>query len=218
MDISQFTIKGLLVQQIRDEIICGNFAPGSRLRLRDLAAQFNVSTQPIREALSELEVEGLVQTEPRKGAVVSAFSAAELLDIYEIRATLEAMATRLAVANIRDVDLANLEDLIHDMDRHMGEPVDLVRLNKEFHLSLYQRTGRTHLCELINTLRNRTAHYLHAYMIDLSGMPLAQDEHIAIVEACKAKDAEKAATLMQQHVMAAGTAIMEYVARIDSKS
>ena len=58
MDLSQFTVKDLLIQQIRNEIIRGNLRPGERLRLRDLAEQFNVSTQPIREALSELEAEG----------------------------------------------------------------------------------------------------------------------------------------------------------------
>ena len=101
MNLLQFTVKDLLVQQIRSEIIRGNLRPGARLRLRDLADRFKVSTQPIREALSELEAEGLVQAAPRKGAVVTVLTAEELVDLYEIRATLEAMATRTAVPNIR---------------------------------------------------------------------------------------------------------------------
>ena len=215
MDLSQFTIKGLLVQEIRDEIICGNFEPGMRLRLRNLADQFNVSTQPIREALSELEAEGLVQTEPRRGAIVTALSAEELLDLYEIRATLESMATRLAVPHVTAEEIEALNGLIEDMDGHMGKVVELVQLNKQFHLTLYTLSGRKHLCSIINSLRNSTAHYLHAYMHGLGGMPLAQDEHRAIVEACKANDAAEAAAMMYRHVMQAGEGIIEYVNRED---
>ncbi|MEM7330626.1 MAG: GntR family transcriptional regulator [Chloroflexota bacterium] len=217
MDLSQITVKRLLVQQIRDEIIRGSYLPGSRLRLRDLAAQFKVSTQPIREALSELEAEGLVATEPRKGAVVSQLSVDELLDIYEIRSTLEAMATRVAVTHLTEETFSILNKLITDMDNHMGEVVELVQLNKEFHLTLYKASGRTHLYDLVNTLRNRTAHYLHAYMIDLGGMPSAQGEHRSIIEACRSGDAELASKLMYDHVMAAGNGIVHYVKNENSK-
>ncbi len=213
MELSQFTIKGLIVQQIRDEIICGNFKPGSRLRLRDLADQFKVSTQPIRHALTELESEGLIRTEPRKGAVVSELSVEELTDIYEIRATLEAMATRLAIPHFTPELVEKLENIISDMDNHMGEVVELVHLNKLFHLTLYSASGRKHLYELVDSLRNNTAHYLHAYMIDLEGMPLAQDEHRAILSACQKGQSEKAASLMYAHVMTAGEGIIDYVKR-----
>lgn len=213
MDLLQFTVKDLLVKEIRNEIIRGNLRPGARLRLRDLADQFKVSTQPIREALSELEAEGLVQAAPRKGAVVTVLTAAELVDLYEIRATLEAMATKTAVPHITRATRTALADIITAMDDHMGEVVELVTLNKQFHLKLYEASGRKHLCELISTLRNRTSHYLHAYMIDLGGMPLAQDEHRAILEACETKDTETAASIMYNHVLKAGDGIIAYVKR-----
>ncbi len=217
MDLSQFTVKGLLVQQIRDEIILGNFHPGRRLILRDLADQFNVSTQPIRQALTELEAEGLVQTTPRKGHIVTALSPDELLDIYEIRATLEAMATRLAVPHVTAEKLETLERLIDDMDNHMGEVIELVQLNKQFHLVLYEASGRQHLLSLVGSLRNHTAHYLHAYMIDLGGMPLAQDEHRVILDAIRNGETGKAANVMYDHVMAAGEGIIAYVKRQSKK-
>ena len=217
MDLSQFTVKGLLVQQIRDEIILGNFSPGHRLILRDLADQFKVSTQPIRQALTELEAEGLVQTTPRKGHIVTALSPEALLDIYEIRATLEAMATRLAVPAITADHLEALNRLIDDMDNHLGEVIELVQLNKQFHLTLYQAAGRQHLLNLVGSLRNHTAHYLHAYMIDLGGMPLAQDEHRAIVDACRRGETGKAANIMYDHVMTAGEGIIAYVKRQSEK-
>lgn len=213
MDLSQVTVKGLLVQQIRDQIICGNFRPGARLRLRALADQFRVSTQPIREALHELEAQGLVRTVPRKGAIVTKLTIQELVDIYEIRATLESMATRLAVPQLSAETITTLDNLITDMNNQMGKVVELVELNKQFHLTLYQPSGRKHLVELVGSLRNNTAHYLHAYMIDLGGMPLAQDEHRAIVAACRDGNAEHAAAMMHDHVMSAGNGIIAYVER-----
>ena len=118
--LSQLTVKNVLVQRIRDEIIRGHFSPGERLPLRDLAKQFNVSTQPIRQALSELEAEGLVKSEARKGAFVTSLTPAELDDIYEIRATLEAMATKVAVSHLTDGTLDRLDQLIVEIDRSMA--------------------------------------------------------------------------------------------------
>jgi DNA-binding GntR family transcriptional regulator len=215
-ELSQMTVKNLLVERLRNEIICGNFVPGQRLRLRDLADQFRVSTQPIREALSDLEAEGLITSEPRKGALVTLLTAEELQDIYDIRATLEAMATRLAAPHLTTADFHKLDTLIAEMDRHAGEVVKLVQFNFEFHMTLYAASGRKHLCELNATLRHRTAHYLHAYMIDQGGMPLAQEEHRAIVAACRQQDAEKASAIMYRHVAEAGQGIIKYARRLNT--
>lgn len=212
-ELSQLTVKNLLIERIRNEIIRGNFAPGQRLRLRDLADQFKVSTQPIREALNDLESEGLVQAEPRKGAVVTKLTPEELRDIYDIRAALEAMATRLAVPHVTAATLTQLNDTIQEMDRQLGQVVELVRLNSAFHMTLYAVSGRKHLYDLIETLRHRTSHYLHAYMIDLGGMPLAQEEHRAILTACRKGDVEQASAIMHKHVAEVGQSIIEYVQR-----
>ena len=211
LTLSQLTVKNVLVQQIRDEIIRGHFAPGQRLRLRDLAKQFDVSTQPIRQALSELEAEGLVKSEPRKGALVTRLTPAELEDIYEIRAKLEAMATEAAIPHLTEERFEALEQLLLEIDRHLGELVELVQLNYEFHRTLYAASGRQHLLELTRTLRHRTQHYLHAYMIEQGQMPYAQTEHRAIVATCRKGDAKQAKAMMYEHVMKAGRGIIEYV-------
>lgn len=216
MELAQYSVKNLLVEQIRNEIIQGHYAPGQRLRLRDLAAEFNISTQPVRDALSELEAEGLVTSEPRRGAVVTRLSPEELKDIYDIRATLEAMGTRFAVPLLTGDELDVLDGLVDEIDRHMGEIIELVRLNFEFHTTLYQASGRSHLCELIETLRHRTEHYLHAYMIDLGGMPPAQEEHRAVVNACRQGNTDLAAEIMYAHVAKAGKGIIDYVIRSDT--
>jgi len=205
------TVKSTLVEELRDAIIQGEYVPGQHLRLEDIAARYDISTTPVREALRDLEVEGLVSIFPHRGAVVTQLSADDLLDIYEIRATLEEMATRLAVPNMDEDTFAQLELYIEQMDNHLGELATLVKLNHNFHYTLYCASGRRHLCELTSLLRHRTQHYLHAYISHLGGMPMAQEEHRAVVEACRIGDAEQAATIIYDHVTHVGNSIIEYV-------
>jgi len=82
------TVKDALVENLRDEIIRGDLVPGQYLRLEEIAPRFDVSTMPVREALRDLEAEGLVTIFPHRGAIVTQLSADELQDIYDIRATL----------------------------------------------------------------------------------------------------------------------------------
>jgi DNA-binding GntR family transcriptional regulator len=210
------TVKSNLVEELRDAIILGEYVPGQHLRLEDIAARFDISTTPVREALRDLEVEGLVSIFPHRGAVVTQLSADDLLDIYEVRATLEEMATRLAVPNLEDDTFAQLELYIEQMDNHLGELATLVKLNHNFHHTLYCASGRRHLCELTSILRHRTQHYLHAYISHLGGMPMAQEEHRAIIEACRNGDTERAATIIYDHVTHVGNSIIEYVRQEDN--
>lgn len=205
------TVKSTLVEELRDAIIQGEYVPGQRLRLEEIATRFDISTTPVREALRDLQTEGLVSIFPHRGAVVTQLSAEDLLDIYEVRATLEKMATRLAVPIMGEATLAQLELYIEQMDNHLGELATLVKLNHQFHYTLYCASGRRHLCELTSLLRHRTQHYLHAYISHLGGMPTAQEEHRAVVEACRIGDAERAATKIFDHVTHVGNSIIEHV-------
>lgn len=205
------TVKDLLVDRLRDEIVRGDFEPGEYLRLDDIAARFDVSTMPVREALRELESEGLVTIYPHRGAVVTKLTASDLRDIYDIRATLESMATRPAVARMTEATCRELAAVIERMDQQLGHIAALVKLNHQFHTTLYAASGRRHLCEINRTLRYRTQHYLHAYMDDLGSMALAQEEHRAVLAACREGDADKAADLVREHVAEVGRAIVEFV-------
>jgi len=210
MNLLQQTVKDALAQQIRAEIIRGDLPPGKRLRLRDLAAQYHISTMPVRQALHTLESEGLVSGEPHKGCYVTRLTPEELQDIYDVRATLESMAARLAVPNLSHAALDLMHDLVEQMDRCPRDIVQLVDLNFRYHMTLYAASGRQHLCGLIEILRHRTEHYLHAYAIQQQGMPLAQDEHRAIILACKQQDAARVEALMYQHVHKAGQGIIAH--------
>jgi DNA-binding GntR family transcriptional regulator len=209
------TVKDQLVDFLRDDIVRGTFEPGEYLRLEDIAKRYEVSTMPVREALRELESEGLVTIFPRRGAAVTELTVEDLEDIYDIRATLESMATRLAVPRMTVAACRELEGIVEQMDGQLGHIATLVKLNNLFHLTLYAQSGRHHLCELNRALRCRTQHYLHAYMSDSGSMALAQAEHHAIITACRQGDAEKAAAFVEKHVREVGQALVGYVRQVD---
>lgn len=200
------------METLRDEIIRGDLTPGQYLRLEEIAARFDVSTMPVREALRDLEADGMVTNFPHRGARVTELSADELQDIYDIRANLEEMAARSAVPFVTKPLITELAALIEEIENHSGDVATLVTLNHEFHLTLYAASGRKHLYDLIRTLRYRSQHYLHVYTaeIDTSGLRQTPGEHRAILEACKCGDAEQAAALTREHIAEAGRAIVKY--------
>jgi DNA-binding GntR family transcriptional regulator len=210
-------VKDALAETLRDEIIRGDLVPSQHLRLEEIAARYDVSTMPVREALRNLESEGLVTIFPHRGATVTRLSADELQDIYDIRAVLEEMATRIAVPLLTEDTLSELESLIEGIDNYPDDVATLVKLNHQFHLALYAASGRSHLCELIRILRFRAQHYLHVFITEseLGHTPQTQGEHRVILETCRRGDSEKAAELMHHHVAQVGRAIIEYVRRRD---
>ena len=212
MNLLQQTVTDILVEQLRHEIIQGKLKPGDRLRLRDLADRFQVSTMPVREALQILATEGLVSGAARRGATVTQLSAADLEDIYELRATLEALATRLAAPHVTPALLERLRQITDELDQYeaQGEMAKIIETNERFHETLYAIAGRKHLTELISTLRHRTAHYLHL-RASLSGAPLAHQDHYAIIAALQAGNPEQAATIMYDHIANAGRSIIAFL-------
>jgi DNA-binding GntR family transcriptional regulator len=175
---------------------------------------------PVREALRDLEAEGLATIFPHRGATVTQLSADELQDIYDIRIALEEMATRLAVPLVTETILTELTSLFEQMENHVGDVAALVKLNHQFHLTLYAASGRRHLCELTRILRHRVQHYLHVFIteVQLGHLPQNQGEHLAILEACERGDAEQAATTMRDHIAQVGRAIVEYVRQRDESA
>ncbi|MGE5263512.1 MAG: GntR family transcriptional regulator [Acidobacteriota bacterium] len=212
------TVKDQLVQALRDEIIRGNLHPGQYLRQEDLAERFEVSTMPIREALRDLEADGLVTIYPHRGAIVCSLSPEDLEDIYDTRALLEEMATRLAVPRLSETTFDEMSAILDELDHHLKDVLIAVNLNHRFHSTLYAASGRQHLCELQQVLRRRTHHYLYAYITCLGDMPQAQAEHRAILEACRRRNAEQAAAITRDHVTRVGHALIRYVKERGSKS
>jgi DNA-binding GntR family transcriptional regulator len=188
-----------VAERLRDEIGSGALAPGTRLRQLEIAERFGVSTTPVREAFHLLQREGLVRIDAHRGAAVFVPSVADLREYYEIRIPLEALAAAKAAERFPDAGVAELEAMLDEM-RETTDPERYVTLNQRFHATLYASSDRPRLVKLIADLRDATNAYLHIYATTGLPSPRLDAEHREILAACKARDPQRAATAIEQHL------------------
>ncbi len=205
--------KDLVVDVIREAILSGELEPGERLLQDDLAERLQVSSTPVREALRQLESEGILQSSPNRGVRVAEVDWQAVREIYVIRAELEALATRLAVPRLTTADgqqLRALQAQIEDLIRR-NELKELRRLNYELHLFIYQAAGMPELLKIIRSLWTKfpwdTLHVLpnRAFM--------SADEHAHLIDAMTAGDAERAGDLMREHIEISARELDHYLAQ-----
>ncbi len=184
---------------LREAILTGVVAPGTPLRQEELAETFGVSRMPVREALRQLEAQALAEFHPHRGAVVAEISASDGADIGAIRMALEPMALRLSLPALTAADLDQAEELITEMDGE-ADPGRMGELNRRFHMTLYARAGRPRLLALTEQHLLAADRYLRFQFAALGYLPRSQDEHRALLAACRAGDADTACRLAEEHV------------------
>ncbi|MBI4081718.1 MAG: GntR family transcriptional regulator [Candidatus Lambdaproteobacteria bacterium] len=191
---------------LRDAILEGRLLPGRRLTEPELAQQLGVSRTPIREALRELEHEGLLQRVPGRGTIVAEISSQDVEEIYAVKSALESAAVRSACARISGAELAELERLLQRM-KALAEAGDLLpysRISREFHELLIRSSGNRWLEETYRTLDVRIQQ-LRIYALATPSRPrVSVAEHEAILAAVRQRDAAAAEGLIRDHVERAG--------------
>jgi DNA-binding GntR family transcriptional regulator len=194
------TRAGAVALQLRHLIQSGEISPGTRLRQTEIAERFGVSTTPVREAFMVLAREGLVRQDAHRGVVVFIPSSSELEEIYEMRAVLEPLATRIAASKLTPETIKELEGLTKSMRK--AQPEEYARLNRELHFKIYEAAERPRLLDSISTLRESAASYLLLTVkkYDKDYRKQVQREHEEIVRCLKAKSGAKAAAAMRQHL------------------
>lgn len=197
---------------LREAILTGALPGGTPLRQEELAAAFAVSRMPVREALRQLEAQALVDFAPHKGAVVTDISAEDAADNYAIRAALEPAALRLSLPRLGEEDFARAEGLLAAMDGERDLP-RLGELNRRFHLTLYARAGRPRLIALVEQHLAAADRYLRFHFAALGREHMAQDEHAALLAACRAGDADAAARILITHIETAAANMQAFFAR-----
>lgn len=202
---------------IRDDIVRGEFPPGTHLRLDKLATRFEVSTMPIREALRALEAEGIVYSIPHRGSYVTEFTPDELLDIFEMRAELEKMATRDAVPRFTESHFEQFQEMVNNWRAESDDVALMVQQNNDFHKLIYQTANRPHLYKEIMILRNRTPHYLRSYTEEMGRFENAKQAHQVLVDAFQLGNPEAAGNLMFKHIWDVGQALAEYIRSKDEE-
>ena len=185
---------------LRQAILSGRFKPGERLTEVGLAKAFDVSRNPVREALRVLAVEGIIEINPRKGARVTLLSMEEIQEIIELRAELEGMSAKYAARRCNDEVRANLQELLDEGNRAeaTGDEEVLRDLNHKFHNQLAMAGKNRFLVGFMKALNEKTQ-----WIFANRPEPNEGDnwkEHAAILQAVISADAELASVLAKRHV------------------
>jgi DNA-binding GntR family transcriptional regulator len=190
-----------IVERLREDILVGSMAPGSRLVECDLTARFAVSRGPVREALRRLAAEGLIDHWPNRGALVRRLSARDISEFFQIRVEVESLAARLA-AESDDEDArrrftAAIRPILTDEPRRLPE---YLAENAAFHQALMALAGNRQLRDLAMRLHLPLIMAQVADILTPDVLEASVREHRAIVEAILKHDAQGAANLMRAHL------------------
>jgi DNA-binding GntR family transcriptional regulator len=196
--------------RLRAEILRGDLKPATRLRQGVVAGRFGVSTTPVREAFALLQAEGLVRIDPHRGAIVFHPSVEDVREYYEIREALETLAITLAIPNLDDHLVEELQSLIDRM-RHVRDEVTWTSMNEEFHRAIYAASKRPRLCNMIATLRDASSAYIHIYVAHQPPGAQADGDHQEILDACRSRDAARARAAVAHHMRHTADGVAEFI-------
>jgi DNA-binding GntR family transcriptional regulator len=203
-----------IVNQLRDFIVEGNLAPGSRIPERELCEKFGISRTPLREALKVIAAEGLIELLPNRGARVRQFSEADIRNLFEVLAGLDFVAGRLACARISDDAIAAIEKLHLEMYTHYlrRELTDYFRINQKIHQAIVDAAANPILSANFANLNSivRRLRY-SANLVHRDRLGEAMREHEQIVDALKRRSADELGLLMFQHMQGKCEAVCEYL-------
>jgi DNA-binding GntR family transcriptional regulator len=151
-DQTPSTLRTHIVKVVRSQILSGKYRPGERLNESQIAREFNVSRIPVREALSQLQEQGLVMNHERRGMFVMQLSPEEVQQINSLRLVLETEAMLLARANMTPEIMAELTDLVDQMEAWQGPLIDAAALDRKFHQVIWRATGNPYLQRMLESL------------------------------------------------------------------
>nr|WP_286198589.1 GntR family transcriptional regulator [Mesorhizobium sp. BR1-1-16] len=194
---------------LKQAILSGALLPGTPLRQEELATRFEMSRMPIREALRQLEAQGLVDFEPHRGAIVVEITLADSDDNFAIRSALEPQALRLSLPHLGPDDFALAEDLIAEIDSE-NDPARMGELNRRFHMTLYAGAGLPRLLALTEQHLVAADRYLRFHLATDGDM--GQAEHRALVAACRARDENEAVAVLNRHLARARAGLSAFFA------
>jgi DNA-binding GntR family transcriptional regulator len=194
------TKREIATNLLREAIIRGELAPGTRLLLEDLSQKFALSMTPIREAIPILESEGFVIQSPHKGAVVAQMDREEIRELYAMRSAMEGLATVEGVPRLTDKDLADMQALLARLEAAQGSWEDFLDVDRSFHLVLYQAAGSRRWVETIQTLWRRCRRYMLMAMLSDKLTHFIQADHQQLLRACQERDVALAETTIRAHL------------------
>src|SRR5215207_9271929 len=213
--IQRQTIASMTIEALRERILRGDYPEGEPLRQDALADELGVSRIPVREALRQLEAEGLVTFNPHRGAIVSRLSLGEIDEVFELRSTIEADLVRRALPHLTTFQLDQADEVL-DRYAHALQTGDVSKwgeLNWQFHSTLYAPAERPLTMGIVQRLHQQSDRYLRMQLALTHGETRANDEHRAIAAAARAGDSKRACALVRDHIAGAGRSLLVFLRR-----
>ena len=193
-------------RRIQEGIQSGRYPAGMRLKEVELAAELEMSRTPVREAIRQLERDGVVEVIPNRGATVRAWSPDDIEDAYALRAVLEGFCASRAAVRMDSTAVAHLAELEQEFERQLrAEDIDvatLIRLNAAFHRAIVAGSGNGRVAEVLPHATEVSRNMKQAFWESARAREITLVYHREIVEAIRAHDAVRAEAVMRSHVFA----------------
>jgi len=207
----KFSLRGRVFHRLREDILSGKYKEGDELKEVAIGEELGVSRTPVREAFRQLELEGLIQIIPNKGAYVTGITEKDVKDIYMIRSLLEGLCARWACEHITDAQMEEMEENIYLSKFHAGKGhlEQLAELDNRFHEILYEACNSKMLEHQLRDFHEYVLRVRKKTLSNANRGPKSNEEHEMIMEAIRAKDADKAEKLANMHMLNAYENMMQ---------
>jgi DNA-binding GntR family transcriptional regulator len=189
----------VIADTLRLAIVRGQFEAGQPMPQEELAKHFGVSRAPVRDALRQLESEGLIVMHPHRGAEVARLTAEGLEEVFYIREALESQAIRLAIPKMTAADYARADSVLQQIDED-ADPAHMAELNWAFHESIYQAAGLPRLLNMIRNLFHNALPHHDWGTVGVDLKKVSQLGHRAILKACREHTVEAAVAALSAHL------------------
>lgn len=199
----KFSLRGRVFHHLREDILSGKYKEGDELKEVAIGEELGVSRTPVREAFRQLELEGLIQIIPNKGAYVTGITEKDVKDIYMIRSLLEGLCARWACEHITVEQMEEMEENIYLAKFHAqkGHLEQLAELDNRFHDILYEACNSKILEHQLRDFHEYVLRVRKKTLSNVNRGPKSNEEHEQIMEAIKAKDADRAEKLANMHMI-----------------
>lgn len=208
-------LRDVVLKTIRQAILTGDLKPGERLMEIHLAEKLGVSRTPIREAIRQLELEGLVVMIPRKGATVAHLSSKTTSEVLEVRLALDELSVKLACERITDSEIDELKsaNVAFEEAVEAGDTKEITACDIAFHDIILNASKNARLTQIVNNLAEQLYRYRFEYIKDSSGWQSLISEHRMITDAIVKKDADLAIKAMRVHIKNQENSILRLINR-----
>ncbi len=195
-------LREIVYEELKRQILTGKIDPGTRMMEVELAEDMGVSRTPIREAIRKLEKEGLVVIEPRKGAYASQISTKDMVDILEVRQTMEGLAAYFAATRMTQEQKESLADVSASYNEAVktGNTGDMIKYDTLFHHIIVESSGNKVLLQMIEQLQELVLRFRYIYYDDFRRAEKMPEEHQAILNAIISGRGERAREEADKHI------------------